>query len=753
MAQHLLGDLNPAQAEAVAHPEGPLVVVAGAGSGKTRVLTRRIAWLVSEAGLSPFEILAITFTNKAAGEMRERVGALIGPAAERMWVSTFHSACVRILRRDASRLGYRPNFTIYDQSDSQRLVGYVVRDLGLDSKKFPPRAIAGYISAAKNDLVDFETYASRARTPMERKAADVYREYQQRLHAANAMDFDDLLFVAVNVLQACPDVLDSYRKRFRHVLVDEYQDTNRAQNELVLLLAGEHRQVTVVGDSDQSVYGWRGADVRNILEFERVFPDAKVVVLEQNYRSTQTVLDAANAVIANNEGRKAKALWTDRGAGEPVVCYQGEDEHDEAAWVASEIASLHRPGADGRPRYEWGDMAVFYRTNAQSRAVEEELVRRDIPYKVVGGTRFYDRREVKDVLAYLRAVVNPADEVSYKRIVNVPKRGVGDTSVERLERWAASRGVSFAEAVSHAEEAGVAGKALSGLRRLDALMVELRAMAGLASDDEQASTAGQASTAAPAAGPADLLEAIFERSGYHGELISEDSHEAAGRLENIEELIGSARQAETVEAFLEEVSLVAASDDVEQDDSKVTLMTLHTAKGLEYPVVFVVGMEDGIFPHMRSLSEPSEMAEERRLAYVGITRARERLYLTNAWCRSLWGQTLYNPPSRFLSEIPSSVVKNVSGRRARGSRASLEGLSGRDRIVESALSQPRRGPVAGKGAERLGLRPGEAVVHAKWGEGIVIDVRGEGEKAEARVRFPSVGEKHLSLALAPLARA
>jgi len=743
MTQHLLGDLNPAQAQAVTHPEGPLVVVAGAGSGKTRVLTRRIAWLVSEGGLSPYEILAITFTNKAAGEMRERVGALIGPAAARMWVSTFHSACVRILRRDAQRLGYRSNFTIYDQSDSQRLVGYVVRDLGLDSKKFPPRAIAGYISAAKNDLVDFETYASRAQTPMERKAADVYREYQQRLHAANAMDFDDLLFVAVNVLQACPDVLDGYRKRFRHVLVDEYQDTNRAQNELVLLLAGEHRQVTVVGDSDQSVYGWRGADVRNILEFERAFPGATVVVLEQNYRSTQTVLDAANAVIANNEGRKAKALWTDRGAGEPIVCYQGEDEHDEAAWVASQLAALHRPGAGGRTPYAWRDMAVFYRTNAQSRSVEEELVRRDIPYKVVGGTRFYDRREVKDILAYLRAVVNPDDEVSYKRIVNVPKRGVGDTSVERLERWAASQRTTFAEAVSHAEEAGVAGKALSGLRRLDALMADLRAMSAPSSKGQQAAQVG----------PADLLEAIFERSGYQAELASEDSHEAAGRLENIEELIGSARQAETVDAFLEEVSLVADSDEIAEDDSKVTLMTLHTAKGLEYPVVFVVGMEDGIFPHMRSLSEPSEMAEERRLAYVGITRARERLYLTNAWCRSLWGQTLYNPPSRFLAEIPPSVVDNVSSRRARGSRASLDGLSGRDRIVESALRQPRRGPVAGKGAERLGLRPGEAVVHAKWGEGIVIDVRGDGEKAEARVRFPSVGEKHLSLALAPLARA
>ena len=754
----LVGDLNPAQAAAVSHPCGPLLVVAGAGSGKTRVLTRRIAWLVAEKGLSPFEILAITFTNKAAGEMRERVGELVGPAAKRMWVSTFHSACVRMLRRDAGRLGFRQNFTIYDQSDALRLVGYVVRDLGLDSKKFPPRAIAGYISSAKNDLVDFETYASAARTPMERRAGEIYREYQQRLHAANAMDFDDLLFVAVNLLQACPDVLEAYRQRFRHVLVDEYQDTNRAQNELVLLLAGEHHQVTVVGDSDQSVYGWRGADIRNILEFERAFPAATVVVLEQNYRSTQTVLDAANAVIANNDGRQAKALWTERGRGERIVCYQAEDEHDEGAWVASEISSLHRRGADGGTGHEWGDIAVFYRTNAQSRAVEEELVRRDIPYKVVGGTRFYDRREIKDVLAYLRAVANPDDEVSFKRIVNVPKRGVGDTSVERLERWATANKATFSEAVAHAEEAGVAGKALSGLRRLDALIGDMRHSAGIGAGDgggDAVSGAAPGMGPGPAAvsGPAELLEAIFERSGYRGELEAEGTHEAAGRVENVEELIGSARQVEGIEAFLEEVSLVADSDDIDPDESKVTLMTLHTAKGLEYPVVFIVGMEDGIFPHMRSLSEPHEMAEERRLAYVGITRAREKLYLTNAWCRSLWGQTLYNPASRFLSEIPSSVIKNVSGRRTRGTRASLEGSSGRDRIVEAALSQPRRGPVAGRGAERLGLRAGEAVIHAKWGEGIVIDVRGEGEKAEARVRFPSVGEKHLALSLAPLSRA
>ena len=732
----LLAGLNPAQAEAVSHPDGPLLVVAGAGSGKTRVLTHRIAWLIAEKGLSPFEILAITFTNKAAQEMRERVATLVGPVASKMWVSTFHSACVRILRRDASRLGYRSNFTIYDQADAVRLVGYVVRDLGLDSKKFPPRTIHGYISAAKNELVDFEAYASRARTVMERRVGDVYREYQHRLLAANAMDFDDLLLVTVNLLQACPDVLDHYRRRFRHVLVDEYQDTNRAQNELVLLLGGGHQQVSVVGDSDQSVYGWRGADIRNILQFEEAFPDATVVVLEQNYRSTQVVLDAANAVIANNAQRKPKALWTDQAGGELITRYHAEDEHDEAAWVAGEIRKLHRSrGPDGRQPYEWGDVAVFYRANAQSRAVEEDLVRRDIPYKVVGGTRFYDRREVKDMLAYLRAVANPGDEVSFKRIVNVPKRGVGDTSIDRLDRWARSRNASFADAVASAEEAGVTGKALGGLRKLEALLVELRSLI----------------TGPDAVGPGVLLEQVAERSGYLNELITENSLEATGRIENIEELIGAAREADSLEQFLEEVSLVADSDEIDSDVSKVTLMTLHTAKGLEYPVVFIVGMEDGVFPHLRSLGEPDEMEEERRLAYVGITRARERLYLTNAWCRSLWGQTQYNPPSRFLQEIPDALMRQEDGGRGRGGRRS--DMSSRDRIVESAMRSAKRGPVHGSGAEQLGLRVGETVVHAKWGEGVVIDVGGQGEKAEARVRFPSVGEKHLALALAPLKRA
>jgi DNA helicase-2/ATP-dependent DNA helicase PcrA len=753
----LLADLNPVQVEAVTHPGGPLLVVAGAGSGKTRVLTRRVAWLIAERGVSPFEILAITFTNKAADEMRQRVAALVGPVARRMWISTFHSACVRILRRDASRLGYKSSFTIYDQADAVRLTGYVLRDLNIDTKKFPPRTVHGLISAAKNDLVDFEKYRATARTVYDRRVAEVYQEYQRRLVTASAMDFDDLLLVTVNLLQAYPDVLAHYQHRFKHLLVDEYQDTNRAQNELVLMLAREHRNVCVVGDSDQSIYSFRRADIRNILQFEQAFPDATVVVLEQNYRSTQTILDAANALIANNAMRKPKALWTEEVGGELITQYYAEDEHDEGSWVTSEIARLHTTiggtGADGR-RFAWGDIAVFYRTNAQSRAVEEELVRRDIPYKVVGGTKFYDRREIKDLLAYLRAIANPADEVSLKRIANVPKRGVGETSIRRLETWAQSHGVPFGEAFEHAEGAGVTGKGLGGIRDVLGLLTQLRSLA--AGDDGM-----------PPWGPARLLEEVLERTGYRAELEAEHSVEAAGRLENIGELVGAAQEAEGLDSFLEEVSLVADADEVDADESKVVLMTLHTAKGLEYPVVFLIGMEDGVFPHLRSLGEPDELEEERRLAYVGITRARERLYLSHAWCRSLWGQTQYNPPSRFLKEIPEALTRiaersrwersdrrRVSREDGDGARySSSNGFRGRESMVETALRGGRTSPVRTKGAEGLGLRSGDDVVHAKWGEGVVIDVSGEGDKAEAVVQFPSVGEKRLLLSLAPLKRA
>ncbi|MDQ4069256.1 MAG: DNA helicase PcrA [Actinomycetota bacterium] len=733
----LLQSLNPVQREAVTHPGGPLLIVAGAGSGKTRVLTSRVAWLIKDQGVSPFQILAITFTNKAADEMKGRVAALVGPVARKMWVSTFHSACVRILRRDGHHLGYSSSFTIYDQADAERLTGYVIRDHNLDPKRFPPRTVHATISAAKNELVGVDAYADRARGPFEKRIAQVYREYQRRLVDANAMDFDDLLVRAVELFRRRPDVLEHYQDRFVHVLVDEFQDTNRAQNELVVQLARKHRNICVVGDSDQSVYRFRGADIRNILEFEENFPDATVVVLEQNYRSTSTILDAANAVIANNAMRRPKALWTEQVGGELIRRYFAEDEHEEAAWVAREMQRLHESDD-----YRWGDMAVFYRTNAQSRVLEEQLVRLKIPYRVVGGTRFYDRREVKDALAYLRAVVNPSDEVSVRRVVNVPKRGVGDTSIARLDAWAASRGRPFGDALAKAEEAGVGGRALSGVNQLVDLLEELRAMA-----DSR---------------PSAVLEAVLARTGYASELQAEGSIEAQGRLENLAELLGGAREFEeiavaegrqaTVAEFLESVSLVADADQIPDDGSSVVLMTLHTAKGLEFPAVFLIGLEDGVFPHLRSLGEPEELEEERRLCYVGITRARQRLYLSHAWSRSLFGSTQYNPPSRFLDEIPEHLTELVEGSRSRG--RSSTGSWGRDRIVEAASRPPAATrPVRTTGAERLALRVGDDVIHAKWGEGVVLEVIGTGDSAELIVRFPSVGEKRLLLAWSPLKKA
>ena len=732
----LLETLNPVQREAVTHPGGPLLIVAGAGSGKTRVLTSRVAWLIKDQGVSPFQILAITFTNKAADEMKGRVAALVGPVARKMWVSTFHSACVRILRRDGHHLGYSSSFTIYDQADAERLTGYVIRDHNLDPKRFPPRQVHATISAAKNELVSVDAYQDRARGPFEKRIAQVYRDYQRRLSDANAMDFDDLLVRTVELLRRHPQVLESYQERFLHVLVDEFQDTNRAQNEIVVALAGKHRNICVVGDSDQSVYRFRGADIRNILEFEEKFPDAEVVVLEQNYRSTSTILDAANAVIANNAMRRPKALWTEQVGGELIRRYFAEDEHEEATLVGRELQRLHES-----EHYRWGDMAVFYRTNAQSRVLEELLVRCKIPYRVVGGTRFYDRREVKDALAYLRAVVNPSDEVSMKRVVNVPKRGVGDTSIARLEAWAAGKGLPFADAMAKAEDAGVGGRALSGVKELVGLLDELRALE---------------------TSPSGMLEAVLARTGYARELQVDGSIEAQGRLENLAELVGVAREFEEAAAaegreagvaeFLETVSLVADADQIPDDGSSVVLMTLHTAKGLEFPAVFLIGLEDGVFPHLRSLGEPEELEEERRLCYVGITRARERLYLSNAWSRSLFGSTQYNPPSRFLKEIPEHLTQLVEGSRTRG--RSSTGAWGRDRIVEAATRPPAATrPVRSTGAETLGIRVGDDVVHGKWGEGVVLEVIGAGDSAEAIIRFPSVGEKRLLLAWSPLKKA
>src|SRR3954471_18052422 len=545
MPDDLLSGLNPVQREAVEHPGGPLLIVAGAGSGKTRVLTHRIAWLIGHERSSPFSILAITFTNKAADEMKQRVAALVGPVAEKMWVSTFHSACVRILRRDAAKLGYPSSFTIYDQADAVRLVGYVIRDLGLDPKKFPPRSVHASISMAKNDNVTAGAFRDKAGAIFERKIADVYVEYQQRLRKAGAMDFDDLLMNTALLFREQPEVLEHYRRRFKHVLVDEYQDTNTVQNELVIQLTRNHRNVCIVGDTDQSIYRFRGADMRNILEFENAFPDCTVIVLEQNYRSTQTILDAANAVIANNFARKPKELWTDSGSGQAIVRYHADDETDEAQWVAHEVSRLHDEGE------RWGDVAVFYRTNAMSRVIEEQLMRLGIPYKVVGGTRFYDRREVKDALAYLRAIVNPVDEVSVKRVLNVPKRGVGDSTVGKLDSWATAHGVAFIDALRRADEAGGNGRAVCGIAEFLELLDSL--------------------TDAIGEGPGPMLEAVLDRTGYVAELQAEHSVESEGRLENLAELVGVAREMEDVNAFLEQVSLVADTDELPEDgdDSSV----------------------------------------------------------------------------------------------------------------------------------------------------------------------------------------
>jgi len=793
--------LNPDQLDAVVHADGPLLVVAGAGSGKTRVLTHRIAHLVHE-GVHPSKILAITFTNKAAKEMRERVFDLIGPVVKAMWVSTFHSACVRILRQHGEAIGYPRQFSIYDAADANRLTSYVIRDLGLDSKRFTPRGVHALISLKKNELVTPEQMADEAKNIFDRKHADIYAEYQARLQKAGAMDFDDLLMNVVRLLREHPQVLEHYRERFEHILIDEYQDTNQAQNQIALLLAGGREQICVVGDQDQGVYGWRGADLRNIVQFEDAFDTVTTIVLDQNYRSTQTILDAANSVIDNNVERTPKSLWTDSGRGEPITRYHAEDEGDEATFVASTAHRLQREQG-----MRWRDMAVLYRTNAQSRVLEDAFMRVGVPYKVIGGTRFYDRREVKDAMAYLRAVVNPADEVSVKRVLNVPKRGVGDASVDKLDAFAAVESITFVEALRRADEAGVSGKAARGI---GAFIEVLDGMAAMADDDQY--------------GPGDVIQGALEASGYLAELEAEDTVEAHTRIENLGELVGSAREFTRIDEFMEQVALVADTDELPEGadaDDQVVLMTLHSAKGLEFPVVFLVGAEEGVFPHIRSLTEPDEMEEERRLAYVGITRAMQKLYLTHAWSRQLFGSTQYNPPSRFFDEIPDELIQsegNVSGRssygrqsyrsrrdergydssydsgyrageggrsggrRARTSsswssddvpefrprserfrdRSDADELPGRDinadlhddehqeRVVDAALRAGQK--LEPTNSQDQGFAVGDQVEHPAFGAGTIIALEGEGDKAEAVINFSGVGLKHLSLAWAPLTK-
>ncbi len=758
----LLAGLNPQQREAVVHEGSPLLIVAGAGSGKTRVLTHRIAYLLARRHVHPGQILAITFTNKAAAEMRERVEALVGPRARAMWVSTFHSACVRILRKEATRVGLRSNFSIYDAADSQRLMAMVMRDLDLDPKRYPPRSFSHQVSNLKNELVDPEEFAARASredaSPGDSVLAEAYTLYQRRLAEANAMDFDDLIMTTVNILQAFPDVAEYYRRRFRHVLVDEYQDTNHAQYVLVRELAapvevgpGEHPvapgELVVVGDADQSIYAFRGATIRNIVEFEADYPDARTVLLEQNYRSTNTILSAANAVIAKNTSRRPKRLWTDAGDGAKAIGYVADSEHDEAAFVARTIDRL----ADDhgvRP----GDVAVFYRTNAMSRALEEVLVRVGLPYKIVGGTRFYERREVKDALAYLRVIANPADTVNLRRIVNVPKRGIGDRAQACVSMLAERDGLSFVQALAMAEDApGIATRSVAAIGRFTALLESLREVRD------------------SGAGVGDLLEAVLHQSGYLDELRGSRDPQDETRLDNLAELVGVARefdeaaQAEgspgTLDEFLERVSLVADADEVPDeavadgahagaadDQGTVTLMTLHTAKGLEFPVVFLVGLEDGTFPHARSLVDTDELEEERRLAYVGITRARERLHLSRAIVRSAWGQPQYNPPSRFLGEIPEDLIDWERG------DASSMGASAIDTRKAPAIATLAARPgVRTPGSRPIpSLKPGDRVNHDSFGLGKVVRVEGEGDRTMAHVDFGGEAVKRLLLRYAPL---
>ncbi|MFG2736607.1 DNA helicase PcrA [Streptomyces harbinensis] len=751
----LLDGLNEQQRAAVTHSGTPLLIVAGAGSGKTRVLTHRIAYLLAARGAHPGQILAITFTNKAAGEMKERVADLVGPRAAAMWVMTFHSACVRILRRESKHLGFTSSFSIYDAADSKRLMALVCRDLDLDPKRFPPKSFSAKVSNLKNELIDEETFAGQATGGtsqtesgggFEKTLAEAYALYQSRLREANALDFDDIIMTTVHLLQAFPDIAEHYRRRFRHILVDEYQDTNIAQYTLIRELVGteDPGELCVVGDADQSIYAFRGATIRNILQFEEDYPQATTLLLEQNYRSTQTILSAANAVIERNESRRPKNLWTQAGSGARITGYVADTEHDEAQFVADEIDRLTDAG-DAKP----GDVAVFYRTNAQSRVFEEVFIRVGLPYKVVGGVRFYERREVRDVLAYLRVLANPEDTVPLRRILNVPKRGIGDRAEAMLEALAQREKISFAQALARVDEAyGMAARSMNAVKRFNVLLEELRTIAE------------------SGAGPATVLEAVLEQTGYLAELQSSTDPQDETRVENLQELASVALEFEqqredespgTLAEFLERVALVADSDEIPdetegEDKGVITLMTLHTAKGLEFPVVFLSGMEDGVFPHLRSLGKTKELEEERRLAYVGITRARERLYVTRAALRSAWGQPQHNPPSRFLEEIPEQHLDwRRTGPLAAAPPPPLSSVRRGTSTGAAGGFATGRAPARGGTARQVvELAAGDRVSHDSFGLGRVVSVQGSGDRAEATIDFGGEKPKRLLLRYAPV---
>ncbi|MCT2536812.1 DNA helicase PcrA [Aquibacillus koreensis] len=739
----LLNGLNERQREAVKHTDGPLLIMAGAGSGKTRVLTHRIAYLLGEKEVSPRSILAITFTNKAAREMKDRVYNLVGPEGNDIWVSTFHSMCVRILRRDIDRIGLNRNFTILDSGDQLTVIKNVLKDKNMDPKKFEPRAMLNAISSAKNELITPEEYSKNVGNFFEQQIAQVYEGYQKTLRKNQSLDFDDLIMETIKLFDRVPEVLEYYQRRFQYIHVDEYQDTNHAQYYLVKQLANRYQNLCVVGDSDQSIYRWRGADIKNILSFEKDYPNASVVLLEQNYRSTKSILDAANAVIENNPGRKPKNLWTDNTEGSKIHYYQASTEQDEGLYVANKVEDFVKAN-----EYNYKDIAVLYRTNAQSRSIEETFVKANIPYQIIGGTKFYDRKEIKDMLGYLRLIANPDDDLSFARVVNEPKRGVGKTSLEKVQAYAAQEGISLFTAVQEVDFIGVSAKAAKALADFGAMIRDWTAQ-------QEFLTA------------TDMVEEVLNRTGYEKMLINERSIESESRLENLEEFKTvtqhfekNSEEDKTLVAFLTDLALIADIDRVDEDpfaDEKVTLMTLHAAKGLEFPVVFLIGLEENVFPHSRSIMDEEEMQEERRLAYVGITRAEKLLHITHAKMRMLFGRTNMNPVSRFISEIPEELFEGLEQAR--------QSMFGGPATISTSKSNPFDAPPAPKrapkkiqpktttGGESIGWQPGDKANHKKWGQGTVVKVQGEGESMELDIAFPApTGIKRLLAKFAPITK-
>ncbi|WP_082235202.1 DNA helicase PcrA [Halobacillus massiliensis] len=734
----LVKGLNEQQRNAVTHTEGPLLIMAGAGSGKTRVLTHRIAYLMEEKDVSPRNVLAITFTNKAAREMKDRVEKLVGSQADKIWMSTFHSMCVRILRRDIDRIGYDRNFSILDSSDQLSVIKQVLKELNLDPKKWDPRAMLGAISNAKNELITPEAYEKEASSIHEEQIAQVYKFYQKKLRKNQSLDFDDLIMQTLTLFERLPEVLEYYQRRFQYIHVDEYQDTNHAQYQLVNHLASRYQNLCVVGDSDQSIYRWRGADITNILSFEKDYPTARTILLEQNYRSTELILNAANQVIKNNSGRKAKNLWTDNSGGTKIQYKEAGTERDEALYITDQIEDLIRSG-----EFKYQDISILYRTNAQSRSIEETFVKAGIPYQMVGGTKFYDRKEIKDLLAYLRLIANPNDDLSYQRVVNEPKRGVGKTSLEKLQAYAADHDISLYEASAEIDFVGVSTKAAKSIMNFYMMIKNWTQQQEFLS-------------------ATDMVDQVIETTGYEEMLRNEKSLEAQSRIENIEEFKTVTKNFEetsedkTLVSFLTDLALIADIDSMNDDpasDDTVTLMTLHSAKGLEFPVVFLIGMEENVFPHSRSLMDDNEMEEERRLCYVGITRAEKRLFITHAKMRTLFGRTNMNPVSRFIGEIPQDLLDG---------KEEKETLPFFNQMKEKSSAKPsspkRRAPQRiekqTSGGEKVTWQPGDKAVHNKWGEGTVVKVKGEGEAMELDIAFPApTGIKRLLAKFAPIKKA